>query len=62
MYFPKDRATNRRKNFCFVTFATQQVISRPYMLVLRQCSHWRSFSFLPFTFERVLHFLRNPTQ
>ena len=25
VYFPKDRATNRRKNFCFVTFATQQV-------------------------------------
>ena len=24
-YFPKDRALNRRKNFCFVTFATQQV-------------------------------------
>jgi hypothetical protein len=24
VYFPKDRATNRRKNFCFVTFATQQ--------------------------------------
>lgn len=24
-YFPKDRALNRRKNFCFVTFATLQV-------------------------------------
>ena len=28
VYFPKDRATNRRKNFCFVTFATQQASSR----------------------------------
>ena len=24
-YFPKDKYLNRRKNFCFVTFATQQV-------------------------------------
>ena len=26
-YFPKDKYLNRRKNFCFVTFATQQVQS-----------------------------------
>jgi hypothetical protein len=25
VYFPKDKHLNRRKNFCFVTFATQQV-------------------------------------
>lgn len=25
VYFPKDKYLNRRKNFCFVTFATQQV-------------------------------------
>ena len=24
-YFPRDKYLNRRKNFCFVTFATQQV-------------------------------------
>lgn len=41
VYFPKDRATNRRKNFCFVTFATQQVSSRPCMLAFR---HKRSCS------------------
>ena len=33
-YFPKDRALNRRKNFCFVTFATQQVsLSKPLLVV-----------------------------
>lgn len=34
-YFPKDRFLNRRKNFCFVTFATQQVRT-PSLASLRQ--------------------------
>jgi hypothetical protein len=33
VYFPKDRATNRRKNFCFVTFATQQASRNCVFLV-----------------------------
>ena len=65
VYFPKDRATNRRKNFCFVTFATQQVSSWPCMQ-LWPCLHWSCFFFLLCVFERCnfergVHFMRNPT-
>ena len=28
VYFPKERATGRRRPFCFVTFASQQVLFR----------------------------------
>ena len=39
-YFPKDRYLNRRKNFCFVTFATQQVRRSPEVTVQ---SHYMPF-------------------
>jgi len=37
VYFPKDRATNRRKNFCFVTFATQQASCNCVFLCALRC-------------------------
>lgn len=40
VYFPKDRVLNRRKNFCFVTFATQQVShSFKQVHMSFQCNH-----------------------
>ena len=35
-YFPRDKYLNRRKNFCFVTFATQQVRLSDKMATLRR--------------------------
>ena len=47
-YFPKDRALNRRKNFCFVTFATQQVPCPAYTLCLSQrCMYMGCMQSLP---------------
>ncbi|KAK9836094.1 hypothetical protein WJX81_000636 [Elliptochloris bilobata] len=55
VYFPKDRATNRRKNFCFVTFATQQAAEAAAAQSNREISGYRIES-ISITDERQRHY------
>ncbi|BDA47370.1 probable DAZ-associated protein 1 at N-terminal half [Coccomyxa sp. Obi] len=57
VYFPKDRALNRRKNFCFVTFATQQAAEKAAAQSNREISGYRIES-ISLTQERHTHYVR----
>ncbi|CAK0732520.1 hypothetical protein CVIRNUC_000142 [Coccomyxa viridis] len=56
-YFPKDKYLNRRKNFCFVTFATQQAAEKAAAQSDREINGYRIES-ISVTHDRHTHYQR----
>ncbi|CAL5224065.1 g6690 [Coccomyxa viridis] len=56
-YFPRDKYLNRRKNFCFVTFATQQAAEKAAAQSDREINGYRIES-ISVTHDRHTHYQR----